>query len=110
MFDIGLVFGEGSQNRFVLSENEIEEEEEAECIIRISKDIKSFSIPVTKTETVSQMYLRVLQLCLLDDLNVDHFVLTFNSYTIDATAELVKVCQTLYKIYSFANLYLKNIV
>lgn len=111
MFDIGLVFGEGSQNRFVLSENEIEEEEEeAECIIRISKDIKSFSIPVAKTETVCQMYFRVLQLCLLDDLNVDHFVLTFNSYTIDATTELVKVCQTLYNIYNFANLYLINIV
>lgn len=95
LFDIGLVFGEGSQNRFVLSENEIQEQDEAECIVRISKDIKSFSLPVVKTETIGNMYVRVLKLCQLDELNVDHFVLTFNSYTIDATAELVKVCQTL---------------
>lgn len=94
LFDIGLVFGKGSQNRFVLSENEIEEEDEAECIVRISKDIKSYLVPVVKTETVCHMYHRVRQLCLLDDLNVDHFVLTFNFYKIDGTAELVKVSQT----------------
>lgn len=91
--DIGLVFGEGSQNRFVLSENDqIEESDQAECIIRIPKDSKIYQFAVDKFETAGQLYKQVLQSCQNDDLNTDSFFLTFNSYAIDTSAELVKVC------------------
>lgn len=84
-------FGENSQNRFVLSENDqLEEHNQANCVIRISKDIKMYPLTVEKNETVGQLYKRVLQLCQTDNLNTDSFVLTFNSYTIEAS-ELVKV-------------------
>lgn len=89
--EIGLVFGEDIQNRFVLSENDqIEESDQAECIVRLPKDSKIYQLTVDKFETAGQLYKQVLQSCQNDDLNTDSFFLTFNSY--DTSAELVKVC------------------
>lgn len=97
--DVGLEFSEDARNRFVLSENEQHEEnneqeesDQAECIVRISKDIKVYRLTVQKNETAGQLYKQILQLCQKDNFNIDSFVLTFNSYKIDATPELVKVC------------------
>lgn len=87
--DIGLVFKEGIQNRFVLSENDLELIDEADCIVRIPKD-KVYSLIVGKNETAGQLYKQVLQLCQIDEFNTNYFVLTFNSY--NASAELIKVC------------------
>lgn len=91
--DIGLKFGDGSPNRFVLSDTELEENDQAECIVRIPKDMKIYQLTMGKNETAGHLYKQVLQKCQSDDLNTESFVLTFNSYKIDATAELVKVCK-----------------
>lgn len=85
-----MVFGEDSQNRFVLSENEVEESEQAECILRIPKGAKVFPLTVDQNETAGQLYKRVLEFCQAEDWNTEFFVLTFNSY--DNNAELIKVC------------------
>lgn len=85
-----MVFGEDSQNRFVLSENEVEESDQAECIVRISKGAKVFPLTVDQNETAGQLYKRVLEFCQAEDWNIEFFVLTFNSY--DNNAELIKVC------------------
>jgi len=90
LIDIGVVFGEGIQNRFVLTENEVEESDQAECIVRIPKDMKVFPLTVDQNETAGQLYKRVLELCQAEDLNTEYFVLTFNSYNVNT--ELVKVC------------------
>jgi len=90
LIDVGVVFGEDSQNRFVLSENEVDESDQAECIVRIPKGAKVFPLTVDQNETAGQLYKRVLEFCQAEDLNTDFFVLTFNSY--DNNAELVKVC------------------
>lgn len=87
--DIGLVFSEGTQNRFVLLENDVEEIDQADCIVRIPKNNKVYPLTVDKNETVSQLYKQVLQLCQTDDLNTDSLVITFNSYNADT--ELIKV-------------------
>lgn len=89
MSEIGLVFNDGTQNRFVLSENDVEEIDEADCIVRIPKDNKVYPLTMEKNETVSQLYKQVLQLCQTDDFNTDSLVLTFNSYNADT--ELIKV-------------------
>lgn len=90
MSDIGLVFGEGAQNRFVLLENDVEEIDQADCVVRIPKDnIKKYHLTVDKNQTVSQLYKQVLQLCQTDDFNTNSLVLTFNSYNADT--ELIKV-------------------
>lgn len=85
-----MVFGEDSQNRFVLSENEVEGSEQAECILRIPKGAKVFPLTVDQNETAGQLYKRVLEFCQAEDWNTEFFVLTFNSY--DNNAELIKVC------------------
>jgi len=90
LIDVGVVFGEDSQNRFVLSENEIEESDQAECVVRIPKGAKVFHLTVVQNETAGQLYKRVLEFCQAEDLNTEFFVLTFNSY--DSQAELIKVC------------------
>lgn len=97
LIEVGVVFGEGTQNRFVLSENDeehdqVEESDQAECVVRIPKDMKVYPLTVDQNETAGQLYKRVLELCQAENFNTDFFVLTFNSYLIDATAELVKVC------------------
>lgn len=93
LIDIGLEYGDDSQNRFVLSENDhLEEHHQANCIIRIPKDMKMYQLVVDKNETVSQMYKRVLELCQTDASNIGSLILTFNSYTIEAS-EVVKVCK-----------------
>lgn len=89
LIDIGVVFGEGIQNRFVLTENEVEESDQAECIVRIPKDMKVFPLTVDQNETAGQLYKRVLELCQAEDLNTEYFVLTFNSYNVNT--ELVKL-------------------
>lgn len=89
LIDIGVVFGEDSQNRFVLSENEIEESDQAECIVRIPKGAKVFPLTVDQNETAGQLYKRVLEFCQSEDWNTAFFVLTFNSY--DNNAELIKL-------------------
>lgn len=89
MSDIGLVFGEGAQNRFVLLENDVEEIDQADCVVRIPKDNKVYHLTVDKNQTVSQLYKQVLQLCQTDDFNTNSLVLTFNSYNADT--ELIKV-------------------
>jgi len=90
LIDVGVVFGDDTQNRFVLSENEVEESDQANCIVRIPQVIKVFTLTVDQNETAGQMYKRVLELCQVEDLNTEFFVLTFNSY--NANTELVKVC------------------
>lgn len=92
MSDIGLIFGEGAHNRFVLSENDqLEEVDEVECIIRIPKERKVLPLIVDKNDTAGKLYKRVLQLCQANEINTEYFVLTFNSYKIDTT-DVVKVC------------------
>lgn len=93
LIDIGLILGKNSQNRFVLSDNDQHEEnDQAECVIRIPKDVKVYLLTVDQNKTVGQLYKHVLQLCQADDFNTDSFVLTFNTYNIDDNNELVKVC------------------
>lgn len=87
--DIGVVFGDGTQNRFVLSENDPELIDQADCLVRIPKD-KVYSLTVDKNETAGQLYKQVLQLCQTDEFNTNSFVLTFNSYNV--STELIKVC------------------
>jgi len=89
--EIGVVFDDETQNRFVLSENEIDEIEQAECVIRILKD-KIVTLTVDKNETACQLYKRVLKLCYNNDISADSFILTLNSYKIDSAYELYKVC------------------
>lgn len=90
--EIGLEFGNESQNRFVLTDHDqLEDIDRAECIIRIPKDMKVYPLTVEKNETVGLLYKQILQMCQSDGFSTDYFVLTFNSYTIE-TGELVKVC------------------
>jgi len=89
--EIGVIFDDETQNRFVLSENEIDEIDKAECVIRILKD-KIVTLTVDKNETASQLYKRVLELCYNNDISADSFILTLNSYKIDSAYELHKVC------------------
>lgn len=102
LIDIGLVIGKESQNRFVLSDNDQHEENnQAECVIRIHKDVKVYLLTVDQNETAGQLYKQVLQLCQADDFNTDSFVLTFNSYNIDANNELVKVCSSYNNMFDY---------
>lgn len=87
--EIGLLFGDETQNRFVLSENEVEETDQADCVVRIAKD-KVYPLSVNKNETAGQLYKQVLQMCQTDEFNTESFVLTFNSYNV--STELIKVC------------------
>lgn len=85
-------FGDGSQNRFVLSENDqFEEHYQANCIIRIPKDMKMYQLVVDINETVGHMYNQVMEMCHDDNMSTNSLVLTFNSYTVEAS-EVIKVC------------------
>lgn len=55
--------------------------------------MKVFQLTMGINDTAGHLYKQVIQKCQSDDLNTEYFVLTFNSYKIDATAELVKVCR-----------------
>lgn len=94
MFDIGLIVGENSTNRFVLSDHddELEENDQAECFVRVYQQypMKIYQLTVNKSETAGQFYKRVLQLCNANDLNTEFFVLTFNQ--LDSADEKIKVC------------------
>jgi len=85
---------EGSTNRFVLSDNDDqpEENDRARCSIRVYQQYpkKVFQLTVDKNETVAQFYKQVLKLCHTNDLDTNYFCLTFNQR--DTTDEVVKVC------------------
>jgi len=94
LFDIGLIVGEDSTNRFVLSDNDdqLEENDQAECFVRLYHQypMKVYQMTVDKNDTAGDFYKQVLQMCHVNDLNTDSFVLTFNQ--LDNTDEMVRVC------------------
>jgi len=93
LFDIGLIVGEDSTNRFVLSDNDdqFEESDQAECFVRVYHyyPLKIYKIVVEKNDTAGDFYKQVLQTCHDNDLNTDSFDLTFNHH--ENTNEMVRV-------------------
>lgn len=92
LFEIGLIVDEEYTNRFVLSDNndQLEENDQAECFIRVYHQFptKVYQMTVDKNDTAGDFYKQVLQLCYVNDLNTDSFVLTFNQF--DNTEEMVR--------------------
>ncbi|XP_050432536.1 ubiquitin carboxyl-terminal hydrolase 47 [Adelges cooleyi] len=90
--DIGLVFGDGAINRFVLTDNcQHEESDQAKCVIKIHKSMKVYPLTVEKNQTAGDLFKKVFQYCQSNDINTDAFVLTFNSYDIETSTELLKL-------------------
>lgn len=122
MSEIGLEFGEGIQNRFVLTEFEPEENDQAKCVVRnncFSGHSIVHTLIVDKHETAGELYKRVLQLCQSDNstISIDSFDLTFNSYVINDVGKgldgmkMHKVCKIVLSIhtYNFIILFLKMV-
>lgn len=96
LIEIGLVFGKGSVNRFLLyGIRSIKNKDVAMCVIRNVEDLKIYTLQVDKNETVSQFYYKVFQLCQIDDCNTDNLVLIFYD---DDDDKFLKVCSKLYFI------------
>lgn len=111
--EIGLEFGEGVQNRFVLTEYEPEENDQAICVVRnncFSGHSIVHTLTVNKCETAGELYKRVLQMCQSDNstISIDSFDLTFNSYVMNDDIgkgldcmKMHKVCKIVSSIYTY---------
>lgn len=94
LLEIGLAFGENFVNRFLLYDiSSLEESNQALCIVRNVQDSKIYTLLASKHLKASQFYKSVLQLCEMDDCNMNHFKLIFNNHN-----DFSQVCSKLYFI------------
>lgn len=86
LFEVGLEFGQGVINRFILYEL-YSERNKAVCIICNIKGSKIYPLHAKKNDTGSLFYKKVLELLECDGFNTDFFILVFI-----AKNEVFKVC------------------